>query len=125
LKAFPNAIGGEMEGRGLADAATEHKCDWLLLKAICDWGMGKNADRAQKEIDQQLAAKHAAEFLRFAVENGLAHLAVQQRASRALSTTSPSSNSVTMAIRKVSGGTVIGNAGTVNIGVFDDGSKKS
>jgi len=125
LKAYPKAIGGEMEGRGIVDAATEQKRDWLLLKAICDWGMKKNVNDAQKEIDQRLAAKNAAAFLRFAVENGLAHLTVQQLASRARSTTSPSSNSVTMTIGTVSGGTVIGNAGRVNIGVHDDGSKKS
>ena len=36
INAYPDAIGGEMEGRGMVDAAVERKCDWLLIKAICD-----------------------------------------------------------------------------------------
>ena len=37
---FPTAIGGEMEGAGFASAAERKKCEWIIVKAICDWGDG-------------------------------------------------------------------------------------
>ena len=37
---FPAAIGGEMEGAGFASAAERKKCEWIVVKAICDWGDG-------------------------------------------------------------------------------------
>lgn len=37
---FPTAIGGEMEGAGFAAAAARKKCEWIVTKAICDWGDG-------------------------------------------------------------------------------------
>jgi nucleoside phosphorylase len=37
---FPTAIGGEMEGAGFASAAERKKCEWIVVKAICDWGDG-------------------------------------------------------------------------------------
>jgi nucleoside phosphorylase len=113
LAAHPGSIGGEMEGRGLVDAAVEKKCDWLVLKAICDWGAEKNADDAQKELDQAFAAKQAATFLRFAIEQGVGSLAVSLR-SATVSASGPSGANVTMNIGSVSG-TVIGSVGTVNI----------
>ncbi|HEU4325024.1 MAG TPA: hypothetical protein VFS21_17925 [Roseiflexaceae bacterium] len=57
----PEAVGGEMEGAGLYVAASQHKIDWLLIKAICDWADGnKDQDKAQ---NQALAAKNAAGFV--------------------------------------------------------------
>jgi nucleoside phosphorylase len=42
---FPDAIAGEMEGTGLYEATTEDiKPDWIVVKAISDWGFGKNDD---------------------------------------------------------------------------------
>ena len=82
LSAFPGAIGAEMEGRGMVDAVVERKCDWLLIKAICDWGFDKNAVPGQKDHDQQIAACNAAEFVRYAVEHGLASYALHQRTVR-------------------------------------------
>ena len=82
LAAWPDAIGGEMEGRGFVDAAIERKCDWLVIKAICDWGYDKNAVDGQKEIDQQDAAAKSADFVRYSVEHGLASYALSQRAAR-------------------------------------------
>jgi nucleoside phosphorylase len=38
---YPQAIGGEMEGVGLAAAAVRHRVPWILVKAICDWADGK------------------------------------------------------------------------------------
>lgn len=37
---FPTAIGGEMEGAGFASAAERKECEWIIVKAICDWGDG-------------------------------------------------------------------------------------
>ena len=50
----PEAKGGEMEGAGLYSAATRRKVEWILVKAICDWGDGKKKDDYQK-----LAARNA------------------------------------------------------------------
>ena len=82
IKAHPGAIGGEMEGRGMVSAAFNRRCDWLLIKAICDWGFGKNAVPGEKERDQQIAARNAADFVRYAVEQGLGGYAAHQRAAR-------------------------------------------
>ena len=82
LRAHPDSIGGEMEGRSFAYAAFNRKCDWLLIKAICDWGYDKNAVPGQKDRDQQIAARNAADFVRYAVEHGLASYAVHQREAR-------------------------------------------
>ncbi|MGP0067233.1 MAG: hypothetical protein ACLQGP_27020 [Isosphaeraceae bacterium] len=38
--AYPAAIGGEMEGAGLAAAAHRQGIPWIVAKAICDWGDG-------------------------------------------------------------------------------------
>ncbi len=83
LNAWPDAIGGEMEGRGMVDAAVERNCNWLVIKAICDWGYDKNAVDGLKERDQQIAAANAADFVRYAVEHGLASYAMHQRNERA------------------------------------------
>ena len=59
------AIGGEMEGSGLLMAvrgARERRVDWLIVKAICDWGFKKNEDPLKKEQDQINAARNAAEL---------------------------------------------------------------
>lgn len=45
---FPDAIGGEMEGAGVAAAADRKKCKWILIKAICDWGDGTKAKNHQE-----------------------------------------------------------------------------
>jgi nucleoside phosphorylase len=65
LEAEPEAIGGEMEGAGLYAAARDEKVDWILVKAICDWGNGDKHDDAQPE-----AARNAAEFVKHVVEMG-------------------------------------------------------
>jgi nucleoside phosphorylase len=55
------AIGGEMEGIGLYVPCHEHKVDWIVIKAICDWADGNK--RVNKERRQQKAASKAAQFL--------------------------------------------------------------
>jgi nucleoside phosphorylase len=44
---FPQAIGGEMEGYGVAAAADRAKVEWILAKAICDWGDGEKHKKHQ------------------------------------------------------------------------------
>ena len=55
------AIGGEMEGAGLYVSGHDHKVDWIVLKAICDFADGNKAK--EKEERQTLAARNAAKFL--------------------------------------------------------------
>ncbi len=65
-KLFTEAIGGEMEGSGLYASAHAKKVDWLVIKAICDWGHNKN--QAMKDKWQKLAARNAAYVLKAALE---------------------------------------------------------
>lgn len=55
---FPQAIGGEMEGAGLAAAAIRSSTAWILVKSICDWADGTKNDKYQP-----LAAASAASFV--------------------------------------------------------------
>lgn len=64
----PEAIGGDMEGAGLYDAATYHKVDWILVKAICDWADGKK--RFKKAERQKQAADNAARFVIAVMQQG-------------------------------------------------------
>jgi nucleoside phosphorylase len=60
LAIAPEAIGGEMEGVGLYEAASSKHTDWLLVKAISDWADGKK--HVNKKEYQRLAAENAARF---------------------------------------------------------------
>lgn len=60
----PDAIGGEMEGAGVYCVGAKRKVDWIVIKAIADWGMGKT-DR-----DQALAAANAMSFLMLTLDQG-------------------------------------------------------
>jgi nucleoside phosphorylase len=53
----PEALGGEMEGAGIYAAAAEARVDWIVVKAISDWGFGRAG------ADRELAARNAAEFV--------------------------------------------------------------
>ncbi|MFD9941129.1 hypothetical protein ACFWYW_50000 [Nonomuraea sp. NPDC059023] len=57
IEAEPEAIGGEMEGLGVYAAAAKDKVDWIVVKAIADWGMDKD------DTWQPIAARNAAEFM--------------------------------------------------------------
>lgn len=48
LDQFPNAIGGEMEGAGLWGAAARAQKEWIIVKAVCDWGDGNKHDDYQE-----------------------------------------------------------------------------
>jgi len=58
LDRFPDAIGGEMEGRGLYASAVDAKVDWILVKGICDWG-----DETKHNAAQPLAAAAAVDLI--------------------------------------------------------------
>lgn len=44
---FHDAIGGEMEGEGVYGSTAKHKGEWIIVKAVCDWGDGKKNDDYQ------------------------------------------------------------------------------
>jgi len=70
LDAFPDAIGGEMEGVGVYGASSRYEVEWIVVKAICDWADGskKNDD----VIQEQAAANAAGLVLRvFQAEDAL------------------------------------------------------
>lgn len=56
--AFPQAIGGEMEGAGLYAVAARTGTEWIMVKAICDWADGQKSDDSQP-----LAARAAASLV--------------------------------------------------------------
>ncbi len=63
----PDAIGGEMEGAALLEAA-QGKVDWIIVKAICDWADGQK--NVQKDERQRLAAENAARFTAHVLRQG-------------------------------------------------------
>jgi nucleoside phosphorylase len=65
---YPVAIGGEMEGVGLAGAAIRHRIPWIVVKAICDW-----ADKKSKK-HQPLAAAAAVSLVEYVLSQaGVLH----------------------------------------------------
>jgi nucleoside phosphorylase len=44
---YPTAIGGEMEGAGVAASAERNRREWIVVKAICDWGDGTKTKQHQ------------------------------------------------------------------------------
>jgi len=50
-----------MEGAGLYASGYDHKVDWIMLKAICDFADGNKGK--DKEERQKLAAHKAAQFV--------------------------------------------------------------
>ncbi len=57
MEAEPELIGGEMEGAGLVSVAERYRKDWILVKAISDWGVGKSDD------NQKAAAENAFQYI--------------------------------------------------------------
>ena len=60
LKAFPDAIGGEMEGASIMSAIQDrsYKLEGIVIKAICDWG-----DGSKNKQWQPFAAHAAADYV--------------------------------------------------------------
>jgi len=69
---YPDAIGGEMESAAVYAAASLRGIDWIVVKAISDWGGGRTAAHSD------LAAHNAAEFVAHMLEIG----ALDRRRSR-------------------------------------------
>lgn len=67
-KAVPDAVGGEMEGMGLYEAASNKHVEWLLVKAISDWGDGRK--HVNKKEYQHLSTKNVARFTIKVIELG-------------------------------------------------------
>jgi len=68
LRQEPDAIGGDMEGAGLYSAAEDDNCDWIVVKAVSDWGFGKDMD--DEGAIQHKAAKNSAKFVLHTLQNG-------------------------------------------------------
>ena len=66
-KQFTEAIGGEMEGRGLVASCANNGAEWILIKAISDWGYNKQ--NINKKLNQTKAIKNVLRFLFFTFEN--------------------------------------------------------
>jgi len=62
---FPNAIGLEMEGYGLATVCNQHDIKWLLIKGISDFAHHKD----EIEDYQKNVAKNTFDFIYFCLEN--------------------------------------------------------
>ncbi|MCU1437001.1 MAG: hypothetical protein JWP66_88 [Naasia sp.] len=56
---FPEAVGGEMEGAGIKDAAARELVPWLIVKAVCDHGANKSAGKKEKQAKAARAAAGA------------------------------------------------------------------
>ena len=62
---YPDAIAGEMEGIAVYEAAAQDpKPDWIMVKAISDWGHAKT-DRAHA-----IAAGNAADLVLHVIASG-------------------------------------------------------
>jgi len=62
---YPDAIAGEMEGVAVFEAAAEDpKPDWIMVKAISDWGYGKD------DTAQVMAARNAAGLVLHVIAHG-------------------------------------------------------
>lgn len=72
------AIGGEMEGAGLYAACQNSKVDWIIVKSICDWADGNKSQN--KDVQQQLAAKNAANFVLHVLQHAPLRQDEKQRA---------------------------------------------
>lgn len=74
---FPESIGGEMEGAGIAATSEKLKVEWIIVKAVCDWG-----DGTKGKTYQPLAAAAAASLVAHVV-SAQASLADLPRRARA------------------------------------------
>ena len=53
----PEVLGGDMEAAGLVSVCEDEKIEWIVVKAISDWGVNKNDE------DQKRAAENAFDFI--------------------------------------------------------------
>ncbi|MBK7537701.1 MAG: 5'-methylthioadenosine/S-adenosylhomocysteine nucleosidase [Myxococcales bacterium] len=79
---YPESIGGEMEGAGMAAVAASHNIEWIVVKAVCDWGDGTKSDNYQP-----LAAAAAASLVAYVVAPRTALADLPESASMRLKST--------------------------------------
>jgi nucleoside phosphorylase len=60
-KAESEAVGGEMEGAGVAAAANREKTPWIVVKGVSDFADGKK--KVKKRERQARAARNAADLV--------------------------------------------------------------
>ena len=71
FKAYPRAIGGEMEGRGAYAACRKNDInEWIVVKAVCDWADGTKS--LNKDENQIVAARSAVSLLKHIFSDGKA-----------------------------------------------------
>jgi nucleoside phosphorylase/8-oxo-dGTP pyrophosphatase MutT (NUDIX family) len=87
LSRYPEAIGGEMEGAGVVAACERARVDWLIAKAICDWGDGNKMNTYQRR-----AATVSTQFFHDMLSRRHAFDGVMQPAAEANATASPKSS---------------------------------
>ena len=68
LKQIPQAVGGEMEAAGINATATSGKYEWIVIKAIADWG---DAHKEPYRKWQEYASIAAARFVLKCLEDEL------------------------------------------------------
>jgi nucleoside phosphorylase len=68
LERFPTAIGGEMEGIGVANAAAANVTEWIVVKSICDFADGHKGE--DKTRYQKIAAGAATSLCEFIFNQG-------------------------------------------------------
>jgi nucleoside phosphorylase len=59
----PDAIGADMEGAGFYAATRAKRVESVLIKGVCDWGHGREADSDALEVAKRAAARNASEFV--------------------------------------------------------------
>ncbi len=65
MRAYPEAIGGEMEAMGVYVATRSLNClEWIIVKGICDWADGnKDHNKEKNQIEAITSAVSLCEFI--------------------------------------------------------------
>lgn len=71
FKTHPAAIGGEMEAAGIYAAAARNGLEWVVVKAICDWGDGKKNKKYQQLAADKACSVMTALLSRSGLERGV------------------------------------------------------
>ena len=91
FRQFPQAIGGEMEGAGLAAASGRVGVAWILVKGICDW-----ADGTKEGTHQPLAAAAATSLVHYVLSQNLVLQAIPKIPAPQQNDSAPASPSVSL-----------------------------
>jgi len=70
--AYPEAIGGEMEGCGILSTAIREQVHWIVAKAVCDYGHDKGRRKVQRQkVAAGVSARAITHLLQIGALNGL------------------------------------------------------